>query len=76
MGLAKRSPNILGRWDDIALPPGFRAPLSSMSMLMCLRGLEDGVTVHGMRSALRDWICFAPKSVISVGAKACPLWGQ
>lgn len=30
-------------------------PLSGMAMLQALRGLRDGVTVHGMRSAFSDW---------------------
>lgn len=31
-------------------------PLSNMSMLEKLRGLRPGLTVHGFRSAFRDWI--------------------
>jgi integrase len=30
-------------------------PLSNMAMLMLLRELEPGVTVHGFRSSFRDW---------------------
>lgn len=30
-------------------------PLSNMAMLMLLRGMRDGLTVHGFRSAFRDW---------------------
>jgi integrase len=30
-------------------------PLSNMAMLEMLRGLRDGVTTHGFRSAFRDW---------------------
>lgn len=30
-------------------------PLSNMAMLQCLRGIREGVTVHGFRSAFRDW---------------------
>jgi integrase len=30
-------------------------PLSNMAMLQLLRGLRDGVTVHGFRSAFSDW---------------------
>jgi integrase len=29
--------------------------LSNMAMAMCLRGLNDEVTVHGFRSSFRDW---------------------
>ncbi|MBI0476112.1 site-specific integrase [Sphingomonas sp. MA1305] len=39
--------------------PGARAkqPLSNMAMLEMLRGMRgDGLTVHGFRSAFRDWI--------------------
>lgn len=37
--------------------PGARGtkPLSNMAMLQCLRGIRKGVTVHGFRSAFRDW---------------------
>jgi integrase len=37
--------------------PGGRAdrPLSDMALSMCLRGLADGMTVHGFRSSFRDW---------------------
>ncbi len=37
--------------------PGIKRgmPLSSMSMLECLRDLRFGVTVHGFRSTFRDW---------------------
>jgi integrase len=31
-------------------------PLSSMSMLMLVRRLQTGLTVHGFRSTFRDWI--------------------
>ena len=40
--------------------PGLRSkrPLSNMAMLQMLRGMrpDDGFTVHGFRSAFRDWI--------------------
>ncbi|SFG02220.1 Integrase [Novosphingobium sp. CF614] len=38
--------------------PGARAgrPLSNMAMLQMLRGMRDNLTVHGFRSAFRDWI--------------------
>ena len=32
-----------------------RRPLSNMAMLMLLRDLRPGVTVHGFRSAFKDW---------------------
>ena len=31
-------------------------PLSSMAMLMLVRRIQTGITVHGFRSAFRDWI--------------------
>lgn len=30
-------------------------PLSNMAMLQLLRGMRDGLTVHGFRSTFRDW---------------------
>jgi integrase len=30
-------------------------PLSNMAMLELLRGMRDGLTVHGFRSTFRDW---------------------
>jgi len=44
------------RSSDFVFPgikPG--RPLSNMSMLMVLRGLDLDVTVHGFRSSFRDW---------------------
>jgi integrase len=32
-----------------------KKPLSPMSMLMTLRRLQPGLTVHGFRSSFRDW---------------------
>lgn len=31
-------------------------PLSDMAMLEMLRGMHEGVTVHGFRSTFRDWV--------------------
>ena len=31
-------------------------PLSSMAMLMMVRGMKKGLTVHGFRSTFRDWV--------------------
>ncbi len=45
--------------DNPYVFPGARAkrPLSNMAMLEMLRGMRDvGLTVHGFRSAFRDWI--------------------
>jgi len=33
-----------------------RSPLSDMTLLEILRGMEMGVTVHGFRSTFRDWV--------------------
>jgi integrase len=37
--------------------PGAKAkqPLSNMAMLQVLRGMKEGLTVHGFRSSFRDW---------------------
>jgi integrase len=48
----------LPRFGDSELVfPGRRAghPLSNMAMLELLRGMQPGLTVHGFRSAFRDW---------------------
>jgi integrase len=31
-------------------------PLSSMAMLMMVRRMQAGLTVHGFRSSFRDWV--------------------
>ena len=43
--------------DDSYVFPGMKPnkPLSSMSMLMTLRRMQKGLTVHGFRSTFRDW---------------------
>lgn len=54
--LLRDTPRIEG--NEYAFP-GMRAkrPLSNMAMLQMLRGMtDDGFTVHGFRSAFRDWI--------------------
>lgn len=33
-----------------------KSPLSDMTLLEILRGMETGVTVHGFRSTFRDWV--------------------
>lgn len=43
----------LGAEHVFAGPKG--GPLSSMAMNMCLRRMKQDVTVHGFRSAFRDW---------------------
>nr|WP_232054554.1 site-specific integrase [Thiomonas sp. Bio17B3] len=37
------------------LPADAIAPVSNMAMLELLRGMRPGLTVHGFRSAFRDW---------------------
>lgn len=55
--LLRGTPQIEG---DAYVFPGVRAkrPLSNMAMLEMLRGMrpDEGLTVHGFRSAFRDWI--------------------
>jgi len=43
--------------DNSFVFPGMRPnkPLSSMAMLMTLRRMQPGLTVHGFRSTFRDW---------------------
>lgn len=45
--------------DDLVFPGrrmgGRRAPLSNMAMLMRLRRIHPGITMHGFRSTFRDW---------------------
>lgn len=37
-------------------PGGRRGrPLSDMALTMCVRGIQPGITVHGLRSTFRDW---------------------
>jgi integrase len=43
------------RVSEFVFPGRGKQPLSSMAMAMLLRDLAPGVTVHGMRSAFRDW---------------------
>jgi integrase len=48
MGETRISAYVFPGWKD-------KAPLSDMAMLMSLRGLRPGYTVHGFRSSFRDW---------------------
>jgi len=57
VALLKNTPNIQG--NSFAFSGAKRErPLSNMAMLEMLRGMRDGegLTVHGFRSAFRDWI--------------------
>lgn len=44
-----------GKPDDFIFVNRLGGPFSDAAMLEGLRGLRDGVTVHGMRSSFRDW---------------------
>lgn len=42
---------------DLVFPgQGVKKPLSDMTLLKILRDMDLGVTVHGFRSAFRDWV--------------------
>jgi len=43
------------RVSEFVFPGRGTKGLSNMAMMMCLRDLAPGVTVHGFRSAFRDW---------------------
>ena len=43
--------------SDLVFPgPKTKKPLSDMTLLKILRDMDLGVTVHGFRSAFRDWV--------------------
>ena len=45
-----------GKPEALIFPGAKRGePLSDAALLMCLRGLREGVTTHGFRSSFRDW---------------------
>jgi integrase len=44
------------RLNEFVFPGMIRGePLSNMAMLMMLRDMQPGITVHGFRSSFRDW---------------------
>jgi integrase len=45
----------LPRHGDQVFAGADNRPLSNMAMLQLLRGMRPGLTVHGFRSAFRDW---------------------
>jgi integrase len=59
--LSDRACHILGdmavvRTSDFVFPGGRRGrPFSNMALLMLLRELHPGITVHGFRSTFKDW---------------------
>ena len=43
--------------SDLVFPgPNVKRPMSDMTLLKILRDMDLGVTVHGFRSAFRDWV--------------------
>jgi integrase len=51
---------VLDKVRELPSPDGWIFPsrashLSNMAMLMCLKGLQSDLTVHGFRSTFRDW---------------------
>jgi integrase len=43
--------------SDLVFPgQKLKTPLSDMTLLKIMRDMETGVTVHGFRSAFRDWV--------------------
>lgn len=41
--------------NQLVFPSKRNTPLSDMALAMCLRGIREGITVHGFRSSFRDW---------------------
>lgn len=62
--LAAQSVNVFNRAKSFGAPctdlvfPGMKLkrPMSDMTLLKIMRDMETGVTVHGFRSAFRDWV--------------------
>lgn len=46
----------VGAGDPVFPGQNLKRPLSDMTLLKILRDMELGVTVHGFRSAFRDWV--------------------
>ncbi len=53
--LLKSVPKIKGT-DYVFFGASQGRPLSNMAMLELLRGMREGLTVHGFRSTFRDWV--------------------
>ncbi|MFK7881323.1 tyrosine-type recombinase/integrase [Roseobacter sp.] len=50
-----------GCWTNIGETQKRHRPMSNMAMLMLLRRMKvEGITVHGFRSAFRDWASEQP----------------
>ena len=62
--LAPQAINAFRRAEGLRVPcsdlvfPGqkLKSPVSDMTLLKVMRDMETGVTVHGFRSAFRDWV--------------------
>lgn len=62
--LAPQAVDVLRRAEKLKVPasdlifPGqkLKKPMSDMTLLKILRDMDVGVTVHGFRSAFRDWV--------------------
>jgi integrase len=62
--LAPQAVDVLRRAEKFKVPasdlifPGqkLKKPMSDMTLLKILRDMDAGVTVHGFRSAFRDWV--------------------
>jgi hypothetical protein len=46
--------------SDLVFPGQKLSPASDMTLLKVMRDMETGVTVHGFRSAFRDWVAEEP----------------
>lgn len=53
----RRAEALLVPCSDLVFPgQGLKNQLSDMTLLKVMRDMETGVTVHGFRSAFRDWV--------------------
>jgi integrase len=53
----KRAPKFRAPGSDLIFPGQKpKRPMSDMTLLKILRDMDAGVTVHGFRSAFRDWV--------------------
>jgi integrase len=57
IGALQRAAKFRDPTTDLVFPgQKLKKPLSDMSLLKILRDMNLGVTVHGFRSAFRDWV--------------------
>ena len=53
----ERAAKFRARGSDLVFPgQKLKKPMSDMTLLKILRDMDAGVTVHGFRSAFRDWV--------------------